>query len=115
MPSIKQSETSQATTIGASTAETTIVAADPNFRRNLSGLVITTLNAAASTLTLRDSAAGLTKAVFDYPNAAAVPTTPFIVNFDPPLQQDTKNTTWTIQASASATGFKITALFVSEN
>lgn len=115
MPTIKQTETSQQTTIGASTSETTIVTADPNFRRNLCGLIITTLNGAVSTLTLRDSTGGLTKAIFDYPNAAVIPASPLVVNFDPPLQQDTKNTAWTIQASASATGFKVTALFVSEN
>lgn len=106
---------SQQTTIGASTAETTIVTADAATRNQLVGLVITTLNGAVSTLTLRDSTGGTTRAVFDYPNAASVPTTPLVIKFDPPLTQNCAvNNNWTIQASASATGYKINAFYVKE-
>lgn len=105
---------SQQTTIGASTAETTIVTADPATRNQLVALHITTLNGAASTLTLRDSTGGTTRAVYDYPNAASVPTTPLIVTFDPPLDPQSTNANWTIQASASATGYKVNAFYVKE-
>lgn len=106
----------QQTTIGASTAETTIVTADPNFRIHLTGLIVTTLNGAVSTLTLRDKTAGPTRAIFDYPNAASVPGTPLVINFDPPLEQiEGKNNNWTLQASASATGYKVTACYVAED
>ena len=114
MPSPKQSALSQQTTIASGTAETTIVSGDPNFRRNLTGFVITTLNATAGTLTLRDSTAGTIRAVFDYPNAAAVPSTPLAINFDPSMQQGLANNNWTLQASANANGYKITAAFVPE-
>jgi hypothetical protein len=114
MPSSKQSVQSQQTNIASGTAETTIVSADPNFRRNLTGLVITTLNAIAGTITLRDSTAGTIRAVFDYPNAAVVPSTPFLVEFDPPMLQSLPNNNWTLQASANANGYKITTAFVPE-
>jgi hypothetical protein len=105
---------SQQTTIGASTAETTIVTADPATRNLLVGLQITTLNGAVATLTLRDATGGATRAIYDYPNAASVPTTPLVVEFDPPLDQTAINQNWTIQASASATGYKVNAFFIKE-
>jgi hypothetical protein len=80
------SANSQQTTIAASTAETTIVAADPNFRTLLTGLIITTLQAVAGTLTLRDATGGSIRAVFDYPNATAAPGAPLVLSFNPPLQ-----------------------------
>lgn len=114
MPITKQTANSQATTIASGTAETTIVTADPNFPNALIGLIITTPNAAAATLTLRDSTAGNTRAIFDYPNAASAPSVPFIAMFDPPLSS-TKNQAWTIQASAAAAAIHITALFDTVN
>jgi hypothetical protein len=101
MPTQREVEQSQQTTIAASSvAETTIVTADPNFRRNLTSLIVTTINAAVATLTLRDATAGTTIAILDYPNATSAPTTPLVLNFDPPLQQQTaKNSNWTLQAS----------------
>lgn len=105
---------SQATTIASGTAETTIVTADPNFANALIGLVITTPNAAAATLTLRDVTAGVARAIFDYPNAASAPSVPFVVMFDPPLSS-TKNQAWTIQASAAAAAVHVLALFDTVN
>ena len=106
------SEQSQQTTIASGTSETTIVTADPNFRRNLTRLLVTTANAAAATLTLRDATGGSAVAIFDYPNAASAPTTPLLINFDPPLRQSAKNSNWTLQASAAAGAIHITADFV---
>jgi hypothetical protein len=96
----------------AGTGETTIVTADPNFNLNLYGLIITTPNAAAGTLTLRDSTAGVVRAVFDYPNGAAAPGAPLVIPFNPPLQQSLlNNNNWTLQASVNAAGYNVTALF----
>jgi hypothetical protein len=106
---------SQATTIASGTAETTIVTADPNFRRNLVGLIITTPNAAIATLTLRDATGGTVIAILDYPNAASAPGTPLAVTFDPPLQQTAKNSNWTLQASVAAAAIHIVASFVTGN
>lgn len=105
-------EISQQTTIASGTGETTIVTADPNFRRNLAQLIITTANSAAATLTLRDATAGTTRAIFDYPNAASAPANPLVVSFQPPLQQTAFNNNWTLQASAAVGAIHITASFV---
>lgn len=115
MATARESVLSQQTTIASGTSETTIVAADPNFRRNVCQLIVTTANAAAATLTLRDGTGGTVKAIFDYPNAASAPSVPLIVNFDPPLQQQAINSTWSLQASAAAGAIHITATFVTGN
>lgn len=94
--------TSQATTISASTAETTIVTANATQPNQLEQLVITTASATASTLTLRDGTGGTTRAIFDYPNAALAPSVPFVVVFNPPLNQAV-NSNWTLQSSAANT------------
>jgi hypothetical protein len=102
---------SKNTPITASAAETTIVPADPNFSTQLNGLVITSISAAAATLTLRESTGGVIRAVFDYPNAAVAPGAPLVVMFNPPLQQSLlNNQNWTIQASAANT-YNVNALF----
>lgn len=93
---------SQATTITASTAETTIITADPLCSNQLLELVVTTPSVTVSTLTLRDSTGGTTDAIFDYPNASSIPGSPLTVVFNPPLTQ-TKNTAWTLQSSAANT------------
>jgi hypothetical protein len=96
----------------AGTGETTIVTADPNFNLNLYGLIVTTPNAAAGTLTLRDSTAGAVIAVFDYPNAAVAPNYMLEVYFTPPLPQTLlKNNNWTLQASVNGTAYNVVALF----
>jgi len=115
MPTQREVELTQQTTIASGTAETTIVTADPNFRRNLTRLIITTANAAAATLTLRDSTGGTTRAILDYPNAAVAPAEPLIINFDPPMQQQASNNNWTLQASVAAGAIHITADFVTGN
>jgi hypothetical protein len=113
MSSTSASALSQQTTISASTAETTIVAADPNFRNLLTGLVITTPNIQAGTLTLRDATGGATRLVVDYPNAAAAPGAPLVLSFNPPLQPSANNNTaWTLQASLNASSYKVVAAFV---
>lgn len=96
----------------ANVAETTIVTADPNFNLNLYGLIVTTPNAAAGTLTLRDSTGGAAIATFDYPNAAVAPNYMLEVYFTPPLPQTKlNNNNWTLQASVNAAGYNVLALF----
>lgn len=100
-------------TLSASTAETTLIAADANFRLDIMGLVITTTNAAAATLTFRDSTGGSARMVIDYPNAALAPSTPFVISFAelPLAQLAGKNNNWTVQASVNAAAFHITAQY----
>lgn len=105
----------QTTIAAASTAETTIVTADAvgSQRQYLIGMIITTTNAVAATLTLRDGTAGVTKAVINYPASAAVPTVPLTVMFGPrPLHQAAGNANWTLQPSANANGINVTALYI---
>jgi hypothetical protein len=76
--------------------------------------LISTPNAAVSTLTLRDGTGGTTKHVFNYPNTAAAPLAPVEVMFDPPLCAEAKNTNWTMQASVNASGYNVTVNFVKQ-
>jgi len=105
---------SQSTTITASTAETTIVTAGgAGVFNDLTGLIITcTGDTAIATLTLRDATGGTAKAIFDYPNAAAAPNTPLIVDFTPPLSQAAANGNWTLQASVNAGTIHVLAQFI---
>lgn len=114
MPTPQIQARSRSTAISASTAETTIVPANPNFPNLLTQLIVTTTNVVAGTLTLRDGTGGQTRAVFDYPNSAAVPSSTLVINFDPPLLQ-AQNANWTIQASANASVYNVTAAFVAGN
>ena len=110
MPSGPIAQSQQTTIAAASVAETTIVTADAGFPLELHELIITTPNAAAATLTLRDATGGNVRAIIDYPNAAAAPGTPCVVPFNPPLQ-NAANANWTLQASANASGIHVTAVF----
>ncbi len=111
--SLQDTSQSQATAL-AGTGEATIITADPNFRNALAQLTITTANAAAGTLTLRDGTGGATVEVFNYPDAASAPQAPLVVPFNPPLNAGAKNTNWTLQASVNASGYNVTALFVKQ-
>lgn len=94
---------SQVTSL-SSTAETAIVAADPNTENLLVSLIISCTTALAGTITVRDVlGAPVAKLIFDFPSTAVAPTAPFWVQFDPPLKQSTKNSAWTIQQSAANT------------
>lgn len=104
---------SQATDLATSTAETTIVTADPNSRNNLAGLIITSKDTAAGVITVRDSTGGTTRLLVDFPSGSTA-LTPFVAMFNPPLKQTAVNSNWTAQASVNATGMKINALFVKE-
>lgn len=101
---------SQATTISASTSEVTIITADAGAANQLQELVITTNNAAASVLTLRDGTAGTTRELIDYPNAAVAPGAPFVLVFNPPLNQAV-NANWTLQASVNAGAYHVMAVY----
>lgn len=94
------------------TSETTIVpAGGAGVFNDLMALIITTANTAAATLTLKDATAGTTRAVLNYPNAASAPSTPMVINFNPPLPQAAANNNWTVIASAAAGNVNVTAVF----
>lgn len=95
----------------AGTGAVTIVPAsgDALVSRDLVTLVITTINAAAGTLTLKKGA--VTVMILNYPNAASAPSTPLVIDFcDVPLQGD-PNAAWTLTASVNASGYNVTAQY----
>lgn len=103
------------TTALAGTGETTIIPfiANGNENHALYGLVITTINAAAGTLTFRDSTGGTVRIVIDFPNAALAPGAPFVffLPYERPLYQAVPNNNWTVQASVNASGYNINAFY----
>lgn len=103
---------SQSTAI-AGTAETTIVSApDSKGVKKLRKLIITTPNAAASVLTLRDKTGATARATFNYPNAALAPAEPLNLEFNPALEQNNgQGQNWTLQASVNASGYNVLAIF----
>lgn len=101
----------QTTIAAASTAETTIISADAACRNDLVGLVITSTNAAAATLTIKDGTGGTTKMILNYPASAAVVVAPVEIYFPKPVKAAAKNANWTATASANANGINITALY----
>jgi len=103
----------QTTAIVASTAETTIITAGAaGVFNDLSALIITTTNAAASIVTIKDATAGTTRITLDYPNAALAPSDAFMINFDPPIPQAVAANNWTATCSVNAGRYSITAVFV---
>lgn len=100
------------TTNIAGTGETTIITAgQPGVNNVLTELIITTTNAAAATLTLKDGMGGTIRAIFDYPNAAVAPNGPLRALFDPALRQSAPANNWTLTASANASHFSVTAIY----
>lgn len=74
--------------------------------RHIKQLIITTVNAAAATLTVSDGSR--TAAVINYPNSAAAPLLPAVVG---PLPSSKSNAAWTVTASVNASGFNVTAVW----
>jgi hypothetical protein len=110
---VRELVATQQTTISASTSETTIVTAGAaGVFNDIAQLIITTPNAAAATLTLKDATGGTTRGIFNYPNAASAPSTPLVLTFNPPLPQAVAANNWTLTASANAGTVQITAVYV---
>lgn len=96
----------------ANVAETTIITAGgAGVTNDLVALIITTANAAAATITIRDATGGTTRMVLNYPNAAAAPGAPLVIDLPVPIPQAAANNNWTAQVSANAAGVNITAVF----
>ncbi len=103
----------QTTNIAASVAETTIITAGAaGVFNDLSALIITTTNAAAATITVKDATAGTTRMVFDFPPAAATPADPIVIPFPVAVPQAVAANNWTATVSVNAGSVKITAVFL---
>lgn len=95
----------------AATSETTLIAAGgAGVFNDIIGIIITTAGAAAQTITVKDGTAGTTRAVFNYPNAALAPASPFQAVFPVPLPQSAANANWTVTQSV-ATACNYTFLY----
>jgi hypothetical protein len=103
----------QTTTISASTAETTIVSAGgAGVFNDISQINITTTNAAAATLTLKDATGGTTRAVWNYPATAANPLMPLVISYPIPMTQAAAANNWTLTASVNAGNFIVNVVYV---
>lgn len=101
------------TTAVTTTSETTfITAGGAGVFLDITQLIITTVDIVVGTLTIKDSTGGTVRMIVDYPNAASAPAAPLIIPFNPPLPQSSANNNWTIQASANATHYEVTATFI---
>jgi hypothetical protein len=98
----------QATTITASTAETTIVTATASVMNDLYALILTNSSATATVVTVKDSTGGTTRMTFAVPAASTVG---FITTESAAHKQAAVNTNWTATSSASITSLLITAMF----
>jgi len=84
-------------TIAVATISTLLAAGAAGVFRDITRIVVTTLGAAANTLTITD---GTVSFVLDYPNAAVAPGAPLILNFDgAPLRATTAATAWQVTQS----------------
>jgi len=99
----------QSTTITSSTAETTIVTAVASTFLDLYGLVITNTSATVTKVTIKDSTAGTTRAVFEIP---ATDTRGFMLPVDSALPQAAVNTAWTATCGTSVASVEIAAYYV---
>lgn len=103
----------QTTVISASTSETTIITAGgANVFNDLSCLVITSTDAAAAVITIKDATGGTTRITLNYPDAALAPAAPCVLPFPIPIPQAVANNNWTATVSANAGSVSITAVFV---
>lgn len=75
--------------------------------RHIKALVLSTLNAAAATITIKDGT--VTKMVLNLPASATVPLAPVVVAA--PLPQSVGNTAWTATVSVNAAGVQVTAVW----
>lgn len=111
MPTLRETARAVATAV-AGTGAVSILPASGNgaIFRDIANIIITTINAAAATLTLSD---GTKSYIFNYPNSsAAAPQFPLELFFEPPLQQSLANVAWTLTASVNASGFNVITQFV---
>jgi hypothetical protein len=103
----------QVTTINATTAETTILAAGgAGVFRDLVSVVFSNTSGAAILVSFRDSTGGTVR--FHVETTASFGATE-VYTFGVPFPQNTANNTWTAQCNFSATDIRITMIAVENN
>lgn len=107
--SLREMKSRQATTITASTAETTIVTADATYKLDLYGLILTNTSGTLTKVTITDATGAGTPFVYEVP---AGETRGFMLPTCDALRQAAANTNWTATCGTSITSLEITALFV---
>jgi len=91
------------------TTEASFISAIASTFNDLYGLVLSNSSATATTVTIRDSLAGTTRAVITVP---AGETRGFMLDAGSALTQATVNTAWTAQCSAGVTTLTVTGFYV---
>lgn len=97
----------QDTTLTTTVSETTIVTANATHALDLYGLILANSSATATTVTIKDSTGGTTRAVIQVP---AGETRGFMLPMDSGIPQAAANNNWTATSSASITSLFVTAL-----
>ena len=108
--SIRTLRASTVTTITSSTAETTIVAQVASAFLDLYGLILANTSASSTTVIIKDSTGGTTRAEFEVP---AGDTRGFTLPSDSGIPQATVNNNWTATCGTSVASLVVTALTVS--
>lgn len=98
----------QATTITASTAETTIVTADSTFLLDVYGLMLTNTSATTTKVTIRDATGAGTPFVIEVPT---LDTRGFMLSVDSAIPQTAANNNWTATCGTSVSSLEVVALY----
>lgn len=106
---IRELKGMQSTTITSSTAETTIVTAVASTFLDLYGLIVANTSATATTVTIKDSTSGTTRATIRVP---AGDTRGFMLPVDSALPQATVNNNWTATCADSVASIVVSAYYV---
>ena len=104
---LRTNKAPQVTTITASTAETTIVTAVSGHFLDLYGLILANSGATATTVAIKDSTAGTTRAELFVP---AGDTRGFMLPMDSGIPQASTNNNWTATCGSSTSSLIVTAL-----
>lgn len=96
----------QATTVTVNTETTIVTAGGAGVFNDLTSLTITNSSATAVAVTLRDSTAGTTRAIYAIAANGGI-----TIPFSTPMPQATANANWTLQSSASVSSLYVSAVF----
>lgn len=99
------------TTITSSTAETTIIAAVASTFLDLYGLILANTGATTTSVTIKDSTAGTTRAIIEVPT---LETRGFMLPVDSAIPQATVNNNWTATCGSSTASLEVTALWAKQ-
>lgn len=96
--------------LGATTSETTIIAATASTFHDVYGLILANTGATTTKVSIRDDTAGTVRAIIEVPT---LETRGFMLPVDSALPQTAVNKNWTAQCGSATTALEVTAFYVS--